>query len=134
MALTGILQSSPELYLWPSVKCAFPSSTIPVKSGSTKNPQPQLSSPTDKTDPCQVLGPVISMVHLALQDVQAWRVEKGNPMHFIFNQTYPPRQFKHSTYFNKNDNLPIYTATSGGDITETDEGGNLAPFAPHEHM
>lgn len=76
----------------------------------------------------------MSMVHPALRDPEAWRVENGNPMCFIFDQTYPPRQFKRGTYFNENEDLPIYTATSGGDITETDEEGDLAPFAPREHM
>jgi hypothetical protein len=81
------------------------------------------------TDPLVITSPVSRMVHPGLTD--AWTVNVGNPMYFIFDCASPARHFKRGVQYRPNLEFPAYSKPPYDDLTETDTPApGLMPFAP----
>jgi hypothetical protein len=91
-------------------------------------PTPPASPIDQTTQPQRVTTPVLARVHSKLVD--AWHVDNRNPMWYIFDRSYPPRQFKRGTVYSHAQELPTYGPKPWADLTESDEDGKLAPYAP----
>ena len=97
----------------------------------------------DITDPTKVDLPITYIVHPNLDN--AWAIDKGNPMWFIFDVHSPARHFKRQVRYDPKEEFPPYSEPPHEDLTETDETetdetetdetkedktSKLMPFAP----
>lgn len=80
------------------------------------------------TDPTKVKKPYMDLVHPNLRE--AWKIHRKNPMCFIFDFVYPARQFERGTKYTENGPTPTYGPPPYDDLTEVDEDGDLAEYAP----
>jgi hypothetical protein len=81
------------------------------------------------TDALVVTSPVIDMVHGHLSD--AWKINVGNPMYFLFDYASPARHFKRGMKYRPNVPFPAYSKAPYDDLTETDcPPPGFMPFAP----
>ena len=106
-----------------------------TRKGKKKAPPPPSDSESeeveyeDVTDPTKVDGAVLRLVHRRLR--QAWVVDNGNPMWFIFDKHSPARHFKRGMSFREGGDFPDYSEPPYDDLTETDGGPSLLmPFTP----
>jgi hypothetical protein len=102
-----------------------------------KSPPPPPKNPDSSdeefnaTDPLTITAPVREMVHPCLAD--AWKVNVGNPMHFIFDTASPARHFKRGMKYRPQLAFPAYGNPPYDDLTETDcPPPGFMPFAPQE--
>jgi len=80
------------------------------------------------TNPKRVERPDRNLVHQTLRG--AWRVHKKNPMCFIFDFVYTARQFERGTKYAEDGPPPTYGHPPYDELTEVDEDGDLAEYAP----
>ena len=78
---------------------------------------------------CQVRELPVDLIHPAL--CNSWKVHQKNPMCFLFDYTYPARQFKCNKLFSEMANFPQYGKPPFNDLTEW-RGGSLCTVRPND--
>jgi hypothetical protein len=87
-----------------------------------------------ETAPSLVTGPVLDLMHPALND--AWQINQSNQMCFIFDVVNPAQQFKRGTRYDDSDDdpFPEYDPNPEEDpnVTESDltNGPKRRPYKP----
>lgn len=79
-----------------------------------------------------VTGPVMELVHKQL--LNAWEINRGNPMCYIFDAVSPCRQWKRGTLYSDSNPWAEYGPSPWPDLTETDEDNKLQPYFPRQYV
>lgn len=108
-----------------------------VRSNSKKRKAAEVLPDSDEdipyeatTDRALVDKPVFKFIAPGMSE--AWEISEHFQMCILFDAVNPLRQFKRGTKYNEDaeDSFPDYTAKEKGEVTETDERGELQPYKP----
>jgi len=109
---------------------ADPPSDDPESDPQPDDPEPDNGNPEsgsdDETDPREVTGPVVELIHRNLGEVK-WKLYTDHQMCFIFDSVTPARQWKRDTVYTSEDPWVEYGRPPWPDLTEADEGPPTKP-------